>query len=88
MTDEPESLVLRYLRRLDEKVDLVIDDLKEVKERLGRLEDGYAHLEVGYASLSRRLDRVHDRLDRIETLTHPCRTKRPMSATACAGGSA
>ncbi|MGB0696852.1 MAG: hypothetical protein ACPGOY_14465 [Rhodospirillaceae bacterium] len=59
MTEDPENLTLRYLRRIDEKIDRVIDDIRELKQRTGALEEGQA-------SLSRRIDRMEDRLDRIE----------------------
>ena len=59
MASEPEDLVLTLLRRLDEKVDRLIDGQRELTQRVGALEEQCA-------SLSRRLDRVHDRLDRIE----------------------
>ncbi len=39
MSDEPENLVLVYLRRLDTKVDAIKDDLQDVKVRLNRLEN-------------------------------------------------
>lgn len=63
---EAEILTLHYLRRLDEKVDRLGVDMREVKERLGNLEHQYAFMERQYASLSTRLDRVDSRLDRIE----------------------
>jgi predicted nuclease with TOPRIM domain len=59
MTDEPDSIVLRYLRRMDEKLDRVLDDHEEIKQRLGALEEGQA-------SLSRRVDRLDARVSRIE----------------------
>jgi L-rhamnose isomerase len=59
MAESPDNLVLVYLRRLDEKVDLVIDRLHEPTNRVGMLE-------TQYASLSNRLDRIDVRLDRIE----------------------
>lgn len=59
MTDEPDNIVLRYLRRLDEKVDALREDNREIKTRLG-------FLEQQYASVSSRIDRIEHRLDRIE----------------------
>ncbi|MBC7103118.1 MAG: hypothetical protein H5U13_07845 [Parvibaculum sp.] len=59
MTDGPESLVLTYLRRIDEKVDRLAEDMREVKSRLGILESQYA-------SLSNRLDRLDERVGRLE----------------------
>lgn len=56
---EPDSLVLRYLRQIDEKLDRVIEDVRELKTRVGILEQQYA-------SISTRMDRVENRLERIE----------------------
>jgi hypothetical protein len=51
MSDEPDNLVLRHLRRIDAKLDGLVGDMVEVKERLGLLEGAVA-------SLSRRMDRI------------------------------
>jgi hypothetical protein len=59
MSEGPDNIVLVYLRRIDEKVDRLIDDMREVKTRIGILEQQYA-------SLSNRVDRIEGRLDRIE----------------------
>jgi hypothetical protein len=56
---EPDNVVLAYPRRIDEKVDRVIDDVRDVKVRVTNLEEGQA-------GIQRRLDRVEARLDRIE----------------------
>ena len=52
-------MVLVYLRRIDEKVDRVIEDVRDLKVRITNLEEGQA-------GIHRRLDRVEARLDRIE----------------------
>ena len=57
---EPEQLILRLLRNIDQKVDGLRDDMRELKTRAGILEQQYA-------SLSNRIDRIELRLDRIET---------------------
>jgi hypothetical protein len=54
---EPDNVALVYLRRIDEKVDRVID-VRDVKFRVTNLEEGQAGI--------LRLDRVDARLDRIE----------------------
>jgi len=59
VADTPENLMLIFLRRLDEKTDRLLDDMREVKSRLGLLEETCA-------GLSRRVDRLEGRLDRIE----------------------
>jgi hypothetical protein len=51
MADEPENLVLVYLRRLDEKADAVREDLREVKDRLGSLERQVAGTRVDWQCL-------------------------------------
>ena len=56
---EPDNVVLVYLRRIDEKVDRVIDDVRDIKFRVTNLEEGQA-------GIQRRLDRVEAPLDRIE----------------------
>jgi antitoxin component HigA of HigAB toxin-antitoxin module len=59
MSDQPDSLVLILLRRIDQKMDDVRADVRELKERVGRLE------EIA-SSISRRIDRTGDHIDRIE----------------------
>lgn len=59
MSEGPDNLVLIYLRRIDEKVDRIADDIRELKTRVGILEQQYA-------SLSSRMDRFEARLERIE----------------------
>jgi predicted nuclease with TOPRIM domain len=51
VSEQPDNLILVFLRRIDEKLDATRADMVEVKERLGLLE-------AGYASLSRRVDRL------------------------------
>jgi predicted nucleic acid-binding Zn-ribbon protein len=59
MASEPENLTLIYLRRIDEKIDRLIDDVRDIKVRLTSLEENQA-------GLQRRMDRFEARLDRIE----------------------
>ena len=59
MADESENLVLRYLRRIDDKLDRVVDDVRELKIRMTAVEENLA-------SLNRRFDRLEARVDRIE----------------------
>jgi hypothetical protein len=70
MTDEPESLTRRFLRRLDTKMDQVIDTVREHSQRLTALEIAVGNLAAAemthYASTAARVDRMGERLDRIE----------------------
>lgn len=59
MAEEPDNLILRYLRRVDEKMDRLVDDIHDIKVRLTAVEEGL----VG---IQRRIDRMESRLDRIE----------------------
>lgn len=64
---EPENLLLVYLRRIDEKVDLLIEDVRDVKRRLTSLEMTVAQIHGDFAGQSMRIDRLENRLDRIES---------------------
>jgi hypothetical protein len=70
MSDQPESLTLIFLRRLDAKMDRVLDDMGDVRHRLTTLEIQVGQLASTeashYAGLAQRIDRVEQRLDRIE----------------------
>jgi len=56
---EPENIVLIHLRRMSEQMVLLHEDNREIKSRLGILEQQGA-------SLSSRLDRIDARIDRID----------------------
>ena len=66
MTDEPDNLVLRYLRRIDENVVRVIDDVADLKRRMTSLEQVVSLLHGDFAGQSLRIDRIETRLERIE----------------------
>jgi hypothetical protein len=71
MSDAPDNLLLVYMRRLDEKLDRVVEMQADQGRRLTLLEIAVSNLaasEMGhYASFSLRADRIEMRLDRIET---------------------
>jgi len=73
MVDAPDNLTFEYLRRLDAKLDRVIEDIGDLKirmtaveERLARTDVAFANLELSIAGINRRIDRIEARLDRIE----------------------
>jgi len=70
MSDQPESLTVIFPRRLDAKMDRVLDDMGDVRHRLTTLEIQVGQLASTeashYAGLAQRIDRVEQRLDRIE----------------------
>jgi archaellum component FlaC len=59
MSDGPDSLVLRFMRQVDAKLDRVIDDLGDIKVRVTNVEENLA-------ALNRRVDRMDLRMERIE----------------------
>ena len=63
---EPENLVLVYLRRLDEKMDHLLDGVQDLKRRMTLLELQVSTLHGDFAGQSVRIDRIEARLERIE----------------------
>lgn len=59
MVDAPDNVVLQYLRRLDETVSRIADDMQDLKHRM-------TALEIQVAGQSARMDRIEMRLERIE----------------------
>lgn len=72
MNDQPEDLILAYLRRLDTSMTESIADVTEVRQRMTILEMQVGHLVAAeashYAALITRLDRFDLRFDRLERL--------------------
>jgi chromosome segregation ATPase len=66
MIDEPDGVVLRFLRRIDEKIDRPADDVRELKTRMTAVEERLAGTEHSIATVNGRIDRVEARLERIE----------------------
>ncbi len=70
MSDQPENLLLVYSRRLDAKLDQVIETQKDHGRRLTALEIQVGNLAATemshYANTNLRIDNIEKRLDRIE----------------------
>lgn len=64
MADEIENHA--FLRRMDAKLDRLIDDMQDVKLRLGSLEQKVAFMSADIARIDGRIDGVNARLARIE----------------------
>ncbi|WP_439541819.1 hypothetical protein [Hyphomicrobium sp.] len=56
---EPDNIILRYLREIDAKLDLVRADVHDLKVRM-------SHVEEGIGGINRRIDRLEARMDRLE----------------------
>jgi archaellum component FlaC len=66
VADEPDNLVLVLLQRMndrlvrmDEKIDRLVDDVRDPKVRMSNVEEGLG-------GVNRRLDRLEVRVERIE----------------------
>jgi septal ring factor EnvC (AmiA/AmiB activator) len=66
MSDQPENLMLVYLRRIDQKLDRLTEEVQDLKHRMTAVERQLGELFVGHAALQARMDRIEQRLDRIE----------------------
>lgn len=70
MTDEPDSLALRYLRKLDEKVDRLDErqreanaELRSIKTHMSAFLQSELAQDGSIASIPSRLDKIERRLD-------------------------
>ncbi|HHI89035.1 MAG TPA: hypothetical protein ENK01_03695 [Hellea balneolensis] len=66
MVDEPENVVLRYLRRIDKNVSEMREDVMDLKVRMPAIERNFGEVQVQIGGLNSRVDRVETRLSRIE----------------------
>ena len=66
MTGEPDNLVLVYLRRIDEKVDRLRDDVQDMKVRMTSLEEGVVGVQRRIDRLEMRVERIERRLDLVD----------------------
>lgn len=61
-----DNIVIEHLRHIRRKVDVMYDDLIDVRNRVSNLEMGQAGLELGQANQQRSIDILSDRISRIE----------------------
>ena len=66
MANEPENLVLACLQRIDEKVDRLRDDVRELKTGLNGVRRDLIALAAADARVELMVDRQGERLDKIE----------------------
>ncbi|MFN3931675.1 MAG: hypothetical protein ACK4JY_07995 [Brevundimonas sp.] len=65
MADDPDNLVLVYLRRIDAKVDAMAQDIRELKERVSSLEVAVASVRRDIAVLAETDARLQNAVDRM-----------------------
>ena len=70
MADESDNITLRYLRRLDEKMDRLTErvedlssEMRSVRTHMVAYAEDHARHDSGIASVRARLDRIEKRLD-------------------------
>ena len=66
MSDTPDNVILTLLRRMDMKLDRLVDEVQDLKRRTTSLDRQAGDLRVDPAGVSARLDRIDDRLVRVE----------------------
>jgi hypothetical protein len=66
VVDEPQGLVLEYLRRLDRKVDALTEEFRNFNLRVGAGESHITGLHVADVQQAGEIDRIKERLTRVE----------------------
>jgi hypothetical protein len=66
MIEETTNIVIKHLRHIRGRVDVLTDDMRQVKLRLGIIEGHIAANSMSEASQNVKIDRIKDRLERIE----------------------
>jgi hypothetical protein len=59
MADELDNVVLALLRKIDQRTDRMVDDVRDLKLRVTSVDEGLA-------GVNRRLDRLDHRVERVE----------------------
>lgn len=66
MSDEPDSTILRYLRRIDERLDRVDEGIRNLNAGVGSVEERVAGLRKDFVRLEVRVDQMDDCMKRME----------------------
>jgi hypothetical protein len=66
MVDEAVNIVLRYLRRIDERLDRIDNGFQNLVVRIGSLEEQVAGLRKDFVRLEVRVDQMDEHMKRIE----------------------
>jgi hypothetical protein len=61
MREEPDNLVFLYMRRIDEKIDRLTDDVQDLKHSVTSLEGQVASFRGDIAAISLGIDRIEKR---------------------------
>jgi archaellum component FlaC len=66
MNDNVENLVLEMLRRMDQRLDNIENDLGDIKLRVTATEEHLASMMMSIAGINSRMDKLDSRMSRIE----------------------
>ncbi len=66
MTDNIENLTLKFMRRLDTRLDRLETDIGDIKLRVTATEEHLASIMMSMAGVNSRMDKIDDRLLRVE----------------------
>lgn len=64
--NEPDNHALRWMRRIDAKLDALADIARETRTRVGLLEQQFASISSQLDGVENRLDRIEKRLDLVD----------------------
>ncbi|WP_375399090.1 hypothetical protein [uncultured Sphingomonas sp.] len=64
--DNIENLTLLFMRRLDQRLDRLENDIGDIKLRVTATEEHLASIMMSVAGLNSRMDKVDARLARVE----------------------
>ena len=66
MNDNVSNLILERLRRIDEGIQDVRGDIRDLKIRMTAVEEGLLSVQTSIVGLNSRMDRFDERLSRVE----------------------
>lgn len=66
MTDNVENLILERLRRIDDRLINMEDDIQVVKSRLSAIDEHMGGMLITLSGLNTRMDKFDERLGRVE----------------------
>lgn len=66
MTSEPVDFAREYFKRVDAKMDRILDAVSDMTLRFGSIEEQMLLLRKDFIRLEHRFDRFEDRLAKIE----------------------
>jgi archaellum component FlaC len=66
MTENVENLILERLRRMDERLGNIEDDMMGIKTRVSAIDEHLAGMLISLGGLNTRMDKFDERLARVE----------------------